>query len=482
MMYKLIFVILNQLYFLFLKDVYGQAFVPEPRVGQTATLVENRIYFIGGRNSALKPTNDVFYYDFESGLNSTGWADVQSQDMNLPTISWHAASRITFLNDRNNIFIIGGDGEVLSLVYEYNTEFNSLDASNIQGKIPPRRIEMSAVSYGRNIYIFGGRMINNGMTVFFNNFDILDTADSIWQVGSLVNAPPPRFLYTATLVNSVIYYIGGIEQNGLIQVYSPMTNIYQYDILGNTWSLKVATTIGNIPGLRAGHSAVYVEGKICIYGGRYKNKSMPSPIPSVEQIAILDTTTLTWSIPQLENTNIPKLDDANIPKLVFHSATIIDNLMFIAFGNLTDTQVLNDNYYVFDLSSNPNIQWSKLTADGTGNPKSPAIMTTEPKMQLPKPYNQGSPNKIVIISLSAVLAVIVLVVVILFTLIYRRMKKNQSVSDNQIPSDKNFLQHSPVNQQFTQTTSQYQCSPTSSLEQERISDHSSNYYPGSETP
>lgn len=60
---------------------------------------------------------------------------------------------------------------------------------------------------------------------------------------------------------------------------------------------------------------------------------MQEPIPVVEQIALLDTTTLTWSIPQLENTNIPKLDNTDIPKLVYHSATLIDKLMFIAFGN-----------------------------------------------------------------------------------------------------------------------------------------------------
>ncbi|CAB4415442.1 unnamed protein product [Rhizophagus irregularis] len=420
MLYKMIiFTIL--LFLLSLKDVYGQVFVPKPRIGQTATLVDNKIYFIGGLNSALEATNDIFYYDFESGLNSTGWADVQSQGMNLPTISWHAAD-IGVIFDNDSIFIIGGVGKVLDLVYKFDTETNTLEVPTIRGEIPPRRMGMSTVRYKDNVYIFSGGMENNGITIFLNNFDILSTADLIWKVGNLVNAPPPRFFYTATLVYTVIYYIGGLEQNGLIQVYSPMTNIYQYDIIGNTWSLKVATAIGNIPGSRIGHSAVFVEDKICIYGGKY---NMQEPIPVVEQIALLDTTTLTWSIPQLENTNIPKLDNTDIPKLVYHSATLIDKLMFIAFGNLTDTQVLNNNYYVFDLSTNSNIQWSKLTTDGTGNPKSPAVMTTKPKMQLPTSNDQGTSNKIVMISLLIGLAVIVLAIVVLFALIYRRMKQNQ---------------------------------------------------------
>lgn len=100
----------------------------------------------------------------------------------------------------------------------------------------------------------------------------------------------------------------------------------------------------------------------------------------------------------------------------------------IFVGNLTDTQVLNNDYYVFDLSANPNIQWSKLTTDGTGNPKSPAVMTTKPKMQLPTSNDQGPSNKIVIVSLLTGLAVIALAIVVLFTLMYRRMKQNQSDS------------------------------------------------------
>ena len=61
---------------------------------------------------------------------------------------------------------------------------------------------------------------------------------------------------------------------------------------------------------------------------------MQNPIPAIEQIALLDTTTLTWSIPQLKNTNTPKLDPADMPNLIYHTATALDKLMFIAFGKL----------------------------------------------------------------------------------------------------------------------------------------------------
>ena len=82
---------------------------------------------------------------------------------------------------------------------------------------------MRSVSYAGKIYIFSGIIFNStsNTNIFFNNFDILDTVNMTWNVGSLVNAPPPRFFYTATLVNGVIYYIGG--QQG--QIYVPMDNV-----------------------------------------------------------------------------------------------------------------------------------------------------------------------------------------------------------------------------------------------------------------
>ena len=54
---------------------------------------------------------------------------------------------------------------------------------------------------------------------------------------------------------------------------------------------------------------------------------MVDPIPPTTPIAMLDTTTLVWSIPQLNN---PK-----VPNVAFHSAIIWSKLMLVAFGKLS---------------------------------------------------------------------------------------------------------------------------------------------------
>jgi hypothetical protein len=49
-------------------------------------------------------------------------------------------------------------------------------------------------------------------------------------------------------------------------------------------------------------------------------------VSPVIPMAMLDTTTFIWSEPQIDN--------PNIPKLVYHSATLMNKLMVVAFGKL----------------------------------------------------------------------------------------------------------------------------------------------------
>jgi hypothetical protein len=73
--------------------------------------------------------------------------------------------------------------------------------------------------------------------------------------------------------------------------------------------------------------------------------STPAPIPSEPTMLFLNTVTLQWSVPQLQNINTPKIENT-IPKLVFHTATLLDNShMFVAFGNYTYF-FLKKNFYI----------------------------------------------------------------------------------------------------------------------------------------
>ncbi|GBC10579.1 hypothetical protein RclHR1_09740004 [Rhizophagus clarus] len=391
---NLMLILLTHLFFWVI--VNGQ-FVPGPRVGHTANLVGDKIYFIGGYNFSEYDESEVFYY----GGDSETWISLNSED--IPT----------------------------------------------RGPSSINRLFMSSVSYEGKIYLFGGIDLND---IPSNNLNILDTINLNWEIGGLINAPPPRYKHTATLVNGVIYYIGGRLLNG----YESMSNIYQYNIDTDIWSLKIADLApGNVPEPRMGHSAVLVEGKICICGGSYFDY-----IINVS-IAMLDTDTLQWSIPQFKNPRRPGVP--NLPNLIYHTATLVDKRMLLAFGNDTTTIIngfsgLNNHFYIFDFNSS---EWFETTADELANPSA-----NIPKLQFPSTSNSSdaviSSNSSAIIGLSVGIVLSVLVIVGVLIFIYYRRKKNQSKEDGR-PSDDSsdqitFSQRSTLysSQQYTPSTLSYQ--------------------------
>ncbi|CAB5393951.1 unnamed protein product [Rhizophagus irregularis] len=329
--HHLMLILLIQL-FLWATIINGQ-FIPGPRSGHTATLIGDKIYFIGGYNFSISPKeSDVFYYDGKQLV----WVEVNNNRVNgqgadMPLKFGHTAN----VGGRNQdlIFIIGGDQ--FSTVYQLDTKTNKITLPTILGVFPSRDSLsfMSSVSY-------------EGKFIF----------------GSLVGAPPPRYKHTATLVNEIIYYIGGIQLNNSYVSYTTMSDIFRYSTKSNTWSSVVATLApGNFPGRRAGHSAILAEGKICIFGGIF-NESFPAVT-----IAMLDTNTLEWSRPPFKNPRRPYIP---LPRLVYHTATLIDNRMFVAFGNDTDNgssgyEGLHHDFFIFDFNNN---EWYITTADELTNP------------------------------------------------------------------------------------------------------------------
>ncbi|RGB27316.1 hypothetical protein C1646_674080 [Rhizophagus diaphanus] len=406
MIYKILLIfVLNQLFLL----GFGQNYVPEPRVGQAAVIIEDKIYYIGGyKFNQSQPTSDVFYLDVKE-LKFT-WTDLVSLGANLTLTSWHTASSNGISLD--SIFILGGvhlDEANLNYVYKFDIKTNVISVPIIQGKTPqPRQGMNSAVSIEGKIYIFGGHVGSGDNIIFVNSLDILDTINLSWSVGSLVNSPVGRIYYTATFLNDgTIYYIGGkVDRNN----FSPMTEIYQYDTIGDKWSLKTATAevAETMPGPRMGHTAVLLgSSKIIVYGGLYYNDDIPYGIPSKETIAMLDITTLVWSIPPLENFN-------NIPKLAFHSAKLVyDAAMIITFGQ---------KYKWINVPLN-------LPTKDSIKPKSKSEIPS-PNISKTSPPQTNSHSKIVIVcvSIGSVAAGLTLFVASIFA--YKRIKKNKNQSSS----------------------------------------------------
>lgn len=192
--------------------------------------------------------------------------------------------------NQDSIFIIGGkqyDETSTNYLYKFDTKTNELSVP-----APPTRLEMKPVSYEGKIYIFDGRTYNTDVlkSLFLNQFDILDTINLNWQVGNIVNSPVALTGYTATLVDGIIYYIGG--------------NYFKYSFFFLFIFSKYITVFLNINSLIL---QMMVKFMCTDYGGSYFNGDTPYQIPTKETFVMLNTATLIWSIPQLNGTNIPKL-------------------------------------------------------------------------------------------------------------------------------------------------------------------------------
>ncbi|RIA99296.1 hypothetical protein C1645_859212 [Glomus cerebriforme] len=424
----LAFIILSILIQL-LNIVYGQAYIPKPRIGAAAVYIQSefRLYYIGGytynvSDILANPTSDLFYLDCNPYSNTFfTWTDLKSQGVNIPpTVSLTA--NLEGVN-QDSIFIIGGQHILKQsnedYFYKYDIITNEMSIPVIQGKAPPARGGVNSVSYEGKIYMFGGIAPNadSNIPIFFNNFDILDTVNLNWQVGSTVNSPITRSGYTATLVNGVIYYIGGRTAQ---YTFSPMSEIYQYDILGDKWSLKTAAFADAqaIPGPRNAHSAVLYNDKIFVYGGAYFNGDTSYELPPKEIIAMLDTTTLVWSIPQINGTT-------DMPNLVYHTATLMYATMVVSFGNITGMPDNEDRSnklsYLFYLDLP--IQWNPIP---TPTNKISNITTETPVATSDTtPLPSSSPNKMVIVGVSVGLVVFIGTIFLVCSLVYRRMNKNK---------------------------------------------------------
>ncbi|KAH0793732.1 Kelch motif family protein [Histomonas meleagridis] len=171
----------------------------------------------------------------------------------------------------------------------------------------------------QNAYAYGGKV--NGAP---------SSITSIYRIskGTSANisnsAPGERYGHTLTVVDSKIYLFGG--SNGS----ECFNDLWSFDTTSNTnrWEKENAE---DPPEPRAGHSTVYFEGKLFVFGGRNKKKTI------LNDIAVYTFSNERWTTLTLPQT----------PKgRYYHTASLFGPLMLIFGGK--ERGPLND-IAVFDL-------------------------------------------------------------------------------------------------------------------------------------
>jgi N-acetylneuraminic acid mutarotase len=187
-------------------------FKPTVYSKHTATLIDNKLYILGGVYLVgLKEKSigkEFFCLDVSVPFNTQEllWQDLTSVNM-LPPHNY-ATSAIGGANN-DTLFLYGGyrDSQIImESVYTFNSRSNSWNIPKITGASTIKKYSITGIMGPNNkLYLFSGDTYYG----YVNDMLILNTINLNWEKGSSINAPTPRIQYGATLLpNNKIIYIG----------------------------------------------------------------------------------------------------------------------------------------------------------------------------------------------------------------------------------------------------------------------------------
>ncbi len=227
-----------------------------PRAGQTAQIVDGKIYVMGGTDGSYSNVLEIF-----DPLTNT-WTTPAT------TGNFSARNALCSAVIDGKIYVIGGAGKGDWAINEVLTP-NAIDPSSLHGTwtigssegFTPRMGHCAATVNGK-IYVIGGVLdlswppTNSQPPT--NIIEVYDPNTDSWSTPVTTGTFNPRTSATANAVNGKIYVIGGYDTLGIVydvSVFDPSTN---------EWSTAPATA-DFYP--RQDHTSAVIDGKIYVFGG-----------------------------------------------------------------------------------------------------------------------------------------------------------------------------------------------------------------------
>ncbi|GBB99628.1 hypothetical protein RclHR1_03590003 [Rhizophagus clarus] len=327
---------------------------PNKRIGHTATLIDNKLYILGGF-SAGHVGKDFFYLDVSVSFNTQNlpWNDLS----NINIVPSHSdAATVKGGASNSSLFLYGGANDTVTdfLVYIFNPQGDSWNIPKITGNTPVRKSKLTGIIDHTGImYLWGGYNEDINVDVSdVNDMLILDTINLVWGKGSLVGVPTVREYYGGTLLaNNNIIYMGGYDSyNGKELTLNQMTS-------------------GEIPSGRDSFSIVLgLDGqRVIIFGGSATKDLTPE-----DSLYELNLINFEWRIPKVFG-QIPE-------SRMNHKANVIGKYMVISFGYGYDNIPTESDILLLDISNVDEYIWTNefypLPPPLPPSPSSPPLSTS----------------------------------------------------------------------------------------------------------
>lgn len=216
---------------------------------------------------------------------------------------------------------------------------------------PSPRRESQVVTYGRNIYIYGGYITATSLET--NELWRFNLDTGTWT--QMASSPGAVRLHRAVAVNKKIYSFGGYDGN-------TYTNVARsYDIASNTWAVVTSPTAGVIGA--ANLQVATVGSAIYLVGGADAN----FPNSSAGFLKLETYPTLVWST--LTAHPVPVSNG---------TIAVYDDMIYVGHGNSNNGQVINNKIRSYDIYNNA-AGWVEETTIPTTNTSARVFGTTVTK-------------------------------------------------------------------------------------------------------
>jgi N-acetylneuraminic acid mutarotase len=288
---------------------------PRHRGRHIAAFAEGLIYFWGGT-------------DGQKILNSMDVFDLANETWSQGVSGGTSRVGATAVENQGRIYIHGGTGSCsvsklctspVSVLEIYDSSLKTWSEA-VAGITS--RTDHSSVIYQDRIFIFGGR----GSTGALNSLEIFDINSLLWSQGK--SGPIALWGHRAVIIEDKMLILGGVPEPNSHQ-NDILHKIWIYDLLQNIW---LSPIYGSFP--RAYHSAVTLGSQILALGGFQIEDSHLSGF-ELGSVPLNTQDRFTMML------GLWREDAPSHLKRAFHSASVVEDKVYVFGGFGTGSQALN---------------------------------------------------------------------------------------------------------------------------------------------